>query len=439
MSENKVINENNVNEAPKDLVRGINEQVNSIMAHMQKKHPENAWMTKVQQAYWSAIQNAHKEGKKLILCGTNIPTELVYAFDAVPFVIETAIIRIATTPEPAKYLDLADKYVISDICGIDRGIIGFILSGEITDMPDAILYTVVPCDSARVAYPAMQKQLGIPGFCIDTPYRKDARGYQYIADQLRDMVKFMEEITGNKLDWNKFLEILKLGNKAAQLLTDCSKLRENIPCPLPGRFLVLNELTAAMMGSQDVIDFLEEEYALGIKNLEAGTGVTPGPEEFRCIWLQNMMWSNAGILDWMEKKYNAVVVMDAFGYQGYYIIDLKNEETVFNGLARRVLGIPMIHGCSGPAEPWIEVTEDTIRRYSIDVSMFAGHVGCKHTWAAAKLVKDYVYEKFNLPTLTFDLDGIDVRYKSGDEVKAIISEYMDTLIENRKKLSAQEG
>lgn len=426
-------NKNMAAEQPKDLVKGINEQINSILAHMEKKHPESVWMTRVQKEYWSAIENAHRDGKKLILCGTNIPTELIYAFDAVPFVLETAIIRIATTPEPARYLDLADQYVVSEVCGIDRGILGFLLSGEIVDVPDAMLYTVVPCDSARVAYPAMHKQMGIPGFCIDTPYRKDAKGYEYIARQLREMVKFLEEITGNKLDWNKFLEILKRGNRASQLLIDCSKLRENIPCPLPGRFLVLNELTASLMGSQEVIDFLEKEYELGMKNLKAGKGVTPGPEEFRCIWLQNMLWSNAGILDWMEKKYNAVLVMDAFGYAGYNIIDLKNEETVFNGLARRVLVIPMVHGCSGPAEPWIEITDDTIRRYSVNVSMFAGHVGCKHTWAVSKLVKDYVYEKFGLPTLTFDVDGIDVRYKSSDEVRAIISEYMDTLIENRKK------
>lgn len=32
--------------------------------------------------------------------------------------------------------------------------------------------------------------------------------------------------------------------------------------------------------------------------------------------LQNMIWGNAGIMDWMQKEYNAVAVMDAFGFQG---------------------------------------------------------------------------------------------------------------------------
>lgn len=65
--------------------------------------------------------------------------------------------------------------------------------------------------------------------------------------------------------------------------------------------------------------------------------------------------------------------------------------------------------------------------YSVNLAMFAGHVGCKHTWAAHKIVKDVVEKKYGVPVLTFDLDSVDVRYKSVAEVKETIKEFMETL------------
>jgi hypothetical protein len=39
-----------------------------------------------------------------------------------------------------------------------------------------------------------------------------------------------------------------------------------------------------------------------------------------------------------------------------------------------------------------------------------------------------VQEKYGLPTLYLDLDAIDGRYKSNDEIKAQISEYFETVV-----------
>lgn len=434
------MSQNNEKKSPvqgeRDLLRDVHGEVLNMYSYMEKKHPDRLWMAKLQKEHWDAICTAHEQGKKIILTSTNTPAELIYAFDAVPFVPETLIMRYASTDMTFKYLDLADEYVDNALCGINRGQIGFYLSGDMKLKPDAVFATVTPCDSSRVAYTACETLLGIPAFIIDTPYRQDERGYRYIADQLREGCKFLEQVTGNTFDFAKLTAAVEKGNEAARLLTACSRLRQIEPCPLPGRLLVLNEMVGGMLGSQAAVDYLQAEYDYGVAQLKAGKGCTPGPEEFRVIWLQNMMWSNAGIMDWMEKEFNAVVIMDGFGYEGYQVIsDPTDPDCVFLGLGQRTLNSPMVHGASGPAEPWIKMAQRMIRQYKINVSMFAGHVGCKHTWAAGKLVKDAVYQTFGLPTLTFDNDGIDIRYKSTDEIKATIRQYMETLIENRKKVA----
>ena len=48
------------------------------------------------------------------------------------------------------------------------------------------------------------------------------------------------ELTGTKLDWEKFKESMKVANRTNELLEKCADLRKHTPCPLPGTLLVTN-------------------------------------------------------------------------------------------------------------------------------------------------------------------------------------------------------
>ena len=134
-------------------------------------------------------------------------------------------------------------------------------------------------------------------------------------------------------------------------------------------------------------------------------------------------------MDWMERTYNAVAVMDAFGFQGDVMYENMDQRfDCYKVMARRMQNNPMIHGASGPSEHHLKMVEEVFENYSPNVSMFLGHVGCKHTWASSKMLTDMIQQKYGLPTLFVDLDAIDGRYKSGDEIKEQISDYFETVV-----------
>ncbi len=411
-----------------ELLKYLSERADSVMGYAGKKYPDKAWMFKVQQTYWNDIFEAHQKGKKLVLLGACVPPEIIYAFDAVPLVMDAIATRLAGDPELIqKYIDIAEKNIPATVCGIDKADLGVILSGDFEIKPDAFLYSTVPCDSSRTVYPMIDRHLGVPSMCLDVPYRKDEFGFQYLADQMRDVVAFLEKTFETKLDWKKLEKVIELSNEATRLLSKIGELRRIVPCPLPGRLLVLNELYSSMIGSQAMVDYLQAQYDVGKAIADKGFGCVK-EEKYRVTWLQNMVWSNVGIMDWLEKEYGAVVIMDGMGYDRGVIIDnVHDENEVYLGLAKRALATPMIHASSGPAQPWIDLASEFIDIYKINMSMFIGHVGCKHTWAAGKLVKDAIQDKFGIPSLTLDLDAIDGRYKTTEEIKATISEYIDTI------------
>jgi benzoyl-CoA reductase/2-hydroxyglutaryl-CoA dehydratase subunit BcrC/BadD/HgdB len=420
-----------------NFLKDMSATVDGILNHVRQKRPEQAWMSEIHKAVWDPPAFAHDEGKRWILKGYCVPPELTAAFDCANLLIDAMSTRLASQVErTSRYIDLAEKYVPSTLCGLDKVDLGIMLSGDFSDKPDAFIYGTVPCDNARAAFPAISNILGVPSFCVDIPFQKNERSYRYMAEQYKEVIHFMENLTGRKMDWDKFFELVRTVNTINRLETKIGDLRKQIPCPLPGSLLVLNELIPAMSVSEEMVAFMEKQYELGKAQVATGKSFMPGGEQFRVSWLQNMLWSNVGTLNWLEKTYGAVVVMDGFGYaQGTIVPEeaLGDPDKTLIALARRELNMPMVHGAAGPVSDYIKMIDFVMEDFHVDVPMFIGHVGCKHTWAVAKIIRDRIHKKYGLPTLALDVDAVDGRYKSTEEIRSVIGEYMDTLLENREK------
>jgi len=417
-------------------------QVDSIYQHLLSKDmPEVMWTVDIQKFVWEEVRDANKNGKKIVAFGGPVPITIIRAFDCIPFFLDTIPTRIASMEDLCgRYIDETEKYAPTSMCAIDKAQLGCALKGEFGIKIEAFVHATVPCDSARIAYPMMERLFDCPCFTFDCPFRHDAKGYQYVADQIQQFIPFMEKFTGLKWDdarYEKFKEITVEANKAYELLIKLADLRKQTPCVLPGRMLVLNEMVPTLAGTTECTAMLQAQLDMGLMLADMGMSGTKCPEErYRVCLMQNMLWSNTGIMDWMEKTYGAITVMDGFGYQdGVIFDDIDNWEKVKLQIAQSMLHAPMIHGATGPTEYWLKIIDKMYADYKVNVSIFMGHVGCKHTWASGKIVTDYIQEKYGIPTLYVDVDAIDPRYKSNDELRAQISEYMESVVgaENFKK------
>lgn len=411
------------------------QQVDSIYQHMLSKNkPELMWMFDIQKFQWEEVRDAEKNGKKLVVFGGPVPVEIIRAFDCVPFFLDCISTRIASQEAICgRYIDETEKYAPTSMCGIDKAQLGCVLKDEMGVKVDAFVHATVPCDSARIAYPIMERLFNCPCYTFDCPFRHDEKGYAYLAAQFDGFIKFMEDLTGLKWDAERyeiFKGIMEESNRAYTALEKIAKLRMNKPCPLPGRTLVLNELVACLSGTKACTEMLETQLEMGTMLMEMGMSASRCPEEkYRVCMMQNMLWSDTGIMDWMEKTYGAITVMDGFGYKDAILYDdMDNWEAIKRIGAMKMLHTPMIHGATGPSSYWMDIIEHMYEDFSVNVSIFMGHVGCKHTWATGKIVTDMIQEKFGIPTLFVDVDAIDPRYKSTDELRAQIGEYMESVV-----------
>lgn len=406
------------------------EKVEAQIVRMQDKHPELLWTLEIQDKMWHNYRDAHKNGKKLVFFGGPVPVDIIVAFDCIPVYLDTVPIRLSPNPVlTGKFIDSAERYVPPTTCGLCKTYLGAALEDQYGVHPDAFVYSSVPCDSSRVVYPNMERIFNVPSYAFDFPFRRDDRGYDYLIDQIERFVTFMEDFTGTKLDWDKLKEAMTNSNRTYELQGKCADLRKHKPCPLPGRMLVLNGTSNAMAPFPEMGDLLEQELETGNMLIELGMGPCPGGEKHRVALLQNMLWSFSGAMDWMESTYDAVSVMDAFGFQhGDNYDHLDDRRDCWRTMAKKIQNNPMIHGAAGPSENFIYLIDQIFNDYEPDVSIFLGHIGCKHTWASAKMVTDMIQKKYGLPSLYLDVDGIDGRYKTHEEITDALGQYFDTVV-----------
>ncbi len=407
-----------------DLLEYMSSSFNQISDYVTIKHPERKWMYEAQKCYWNKVYKATQEGDPIVWHSVGLTPELLNAIGAVPIPIEGLVTTLAGLKMGiTRYVKLAEKYVPEYLCAVNKTGIGLTLSGDIPK-PAALVYAALPCDSARISFPLMAEHIGVPHYCVDTPFQENDRGYEYIANEIKSGIPFMEKVMGRKLDWNALSKAIEYSNQAYELIGQIAELRKAIPCPLPSRLLVFNQICLSMMGSPELVDFLKTEYDIGKERVRKGEGHL-AEEKIRIAWISNPIYFDVGMLDWMEKEFGAIVTMDTLGVRETVLIkDTLDEDTVFKGMAKRWLRVPMIHDLSGPAEYWMECVGTILREYKCNAAIFAGHVGCKHSWAVGKLVKDMVTDKFGIPILVFDVDSLDPRYSSPETIRARIKDFM---------------
>ena len=384
-------------------------------------------------AYWTAVRDAKKNGKKLIFTNGPVPNELLYALDCVPLCLDLIPSRLAQDVNlMAKLINEAEIKGNSDLCSLSKTATGVLLSGKLGVTPDAYVSVPIPCDSARMACTELARFIDAPFLHFDIPLRRDPRNVRYIEPQLDRLIEFLESITGSKLDWEKVRQRMVLYNNAVTLLQACTELRAHKPCPLSAHMTVWNELMNAFGPTAEMSALLEKELAVCKTRIDAGFSPCPQGEKHRVLLLHNMLWPALELTARLEREYGAVTVLDGYclGERERFTA-LDDEAACIALMCRRMNSGAMAHGAGASGDDILKTLNKLLPEYAPDVIIFLGSRGCRHNWAAMKMVADTLQEDYGFPMLQLDIDNTFSRYKSLQEIGDAISEYMDTVIKPR--------
>ncbi len=369
------------------------------------------------------IRNA-REGRPIVWVEWILNPEMLDAFDVTSF--NSAILNVfgnAYGAEgPYSLIEEAEKFGVPvEYCSAMKLDMGAYITGQIP-RPALTIAGSHPCDTNVSITQSFEYLLGVPSFIFDVPYWKDGYSYEYFEKQVWEQIDFLEKNLGRKIDWDRLRDMLERLNKFNYYLSEICEMQRATPCPGTHFNLlfawVVRELNVR---SPHAIKMTEALYRAVKKRYDRGKGVVKKEKIRVLLWFPPIAFFTY-LFKWMEHEFGAVVVADFIGNVSTVQIDTSSKESMIRDFAVTQMHLAMGRQCHGPAEFITDEMVSYIDGYSVDCMIFTGHQGCKHGWAAAKIIQDTCKKK-NLPALYLSIDIMDQRHLDEQGVRNQITEF----------------
>lgn len=414
-------------------------------------------------------------GKPIAWSCSNFPKEIFFAMGVWPFFPEQFAAMFATRrrgdsrdpsveKEAVRFCRMAEAEGFRDyMCGYARTALGYSLNSarlkDFTDAPrggvpapDMIVTTSHVCD-IRMKWLEYTAQLfKVPFFTIDFPERaqdsiiaspgartlmypysftlkrgeKDFLTYmpadhdiEYMKAQIEDAIIFMEKVTGNKYDKDKFNEVMDISYKTNEVRQEILQLRKAVPAPMtsadgfasmyPGMYFV---------GTKRCLDFYTWQRDELREKVRQGIGAIPN-ERFRLLWYGLPLWFNMGIFNYFE-KWGGV-----FAYEPSYNPfphPPRNPDDPIKELAMRWLlaggglgaGLSsLVHDC---------------REYKISGVVLSYLITCRPVAFPTTEIRRVLEEELGIPTIAIECDLVDERIFAQGQVETRLDAFAEQLL-----------
>ncbi len=182
-----------------------------------------------------------------------------------------AFVSAIQSPHTLADLEGVDQLSVSaDCCTLLRLGLYYVDAG-LLPIPTAVVALLEPCDGVTSLHEAIRTHRDwrdVPMFAPDPPYFGDDRSVEYFANELREIVPFLEEHTGHKLDMDRLKEVVEESNRQYELWLEYSELRRSVPCP-HGLVLAMSAFAVAqnnMCGRPEATDWFRKLVADAERN-----------------------------------------------------------------------------------------------------------------------------------------------------------------------------
>lgn len=377
--------------------------------------------------YFQNIQQAKEEGKPVVGHTVMLPLEIFYAMDIVPMHLEcSASMMTILLNKYEEYLGAARGYGLApETCSGHRILAASFLQDELPH-PDFVVWSNQVCDNTAKSGDALMDIYGIPGFYLDRPYRYSGPEMTYMVKELEHLIRFLEEQTGRKMDYDKLKETVRLSQKVIDLYREIYALRKHRPAPMRNRVL-MNQMLIEMFftGAPQGVEYFETVRDDIAEKVKSKQGIV-AQENYRLLFLFLPPFYEMKLMDWLEREHGAMSVMEPFltvWPEDFYMDPDKPLESLARKLFFRCLGRQM----HGPADPVMDDALQTAREFQPDGAIYFAHIGCRQACALIRSMKDSLRKELDLPTLVIDCDIMDPSLTSSEELRNKFEEFFEML------------
>ncbi len=344
-----------------------------------------------------------------------MPSELFHALDIPIMAPEALSLYVANTAAERAFIDKAEERGASEtLCSYHRCLLGLCETG-VMKKPLLVANTTLACDANQLTFRRLAQKWNVPHSVIEVPYRIDGEAVQYVAEQLKDLARLTQDISGKTLQDDRLR--MSLENSRLTIRNYRRYLTERMDAHFaetmtPELFLdITNHL---FLGTPEAVKFTD----LLLHDVRKAPRHTT---EQRILWmhiLPNWQDSLLSILQGAENHHIEVVASD----MAYSSMAEPDPDHPFESMARRLV----MDSYNGPGIRRIEQTLSLAKKMKVEGILIYCQWGCKQTQGIALKAKE-CFEAEGFPTLIVDGDSCDRQNGGAEQIVTRVNAFAEQL------------
>lgn len=365
----------------------------------------------------SAIKPLRNAGKSAIV-SLYLSCEILHAMGIYQMFPEALSCYLAAAGSEKIFIETAENNGISKtMCSYHKSFIGLVETG-VLPKPQFIINTSLACDANHLSFRRASEYYNIPQFMIDVPSTYNENNLNYVENQLREMTRFIEDNTGEKLDENEFNKVIRRSKNTLNNFKQLADIRSSryLSDEMTSHMLSVFA-THVMLGSKEAEKYSEDM----IKQLSNCKQEFKG---VRLLWVHTLpYWQDAlrNLINFTDRC--EIVACDmTFDWEN---VNLE-EENPYRYMADRLLS----NIVNGNGQKRIDAVLKYAKKLNADGIVWYCHWGCKQTAGLSSLAKE-ILESNGFPTLVLDGDGCDSQNVNDGQTVTRMEAFIE-LLESRK-------
>lgn len=384
------------------------------------------------------IPKAKAEGRPVVWASVLIPKEIFQAMDVAVVYGDMLGSYASIYGMSSKYCQTAEAAGLSrDICAVHRCALGVALSEDPHDVfatgafapPDLVIGSNFPCMSMSKSFLHVVERYDAPYCFVDMPINSwgseiPDHAVNYFASQLQGMIDFLVK-HGYTFDPERLKEEVAFTKSLNYILDEVDTYKRAVPLPIRAYDNVIATTAPIALSKKARKLDLFERYRDELKaRVESGYGIVPD-EKLRLMWIGMPPLCDFKLLNYPE-RHGAVVAKSMLEYLTGFTLDpdLMDPEDPLRSLARAQLASPANPLIQGSIDYFVKATKE----YQIDGVVSVVKRSCGIIPGMQRLHKEAIFKETGVPSIVFDLDGVDSREYDADATKATLDTFVETLL-----------
>jgi len=370
------------------------------------------------------VMKALRQGKGSAIINIYLPCEILHAMGIHLMFPESYACYLAAAGSTSFFIETAEAHDLpSTLCSYHKTFIGFMESG-VMPRPDMVINTTLACDSNHLTFRRAAGYYGIPQFVIDVPSTRSENNLNYVAGQLKDMVRFIEASGPFRLDEKKFEEAVMHSKNTIRNLRATLPLRAERALPDEMNSYMLELMVShALLGTKEAEDY----SAAFLKELAA---LPKNKKPLRLVWIHTLPYWQKALCEIINLSDRCEIVACDMTFDA---MDVNlDEPDPYLYMAERLLCCSM----NGPAENRITAAYSLARQLDADGVIIYCTWGCKQSAGISAPAKRFFEEK-GYPVLVLDGDGCDAKNVNDGQAVTRMEAFLE-LLESRRERRAPD-